>query len=148
MFQLKHPVSLMFQSFICSFSFLFLTVSSFGHYDDSDTLAHAGLFWCFHCPPNSDMDYRIFNVPMWSHATHARTHARTQTHTHTDTHTHHTHTHTHTAHTHTHTTITTTKNNNNKRRRGGGGGHTRQCPHSGTDCWSIIVHTQCRNAWK
>ena len=25
------------------------------HYED-------GLFWCFHNPPNSDMDYRIFNV--------------------------------------------------------------------------------------
>ena len=27
---------------------------------------HAGLFWCFHNPPNSDMGYRIFNVCMWS----------------------------------------------------------------------------------
>ena len=28
-------------------------------------LVHAaGLFWCFHHPPNSDMDYRIFNVCM------------------------------------------------------------------------------------
>ena len=25
-------------------------------------LVHAGLFLCFHSPPNSDMDYRIFNV--------------------------------------------------------------------------------------
>ena len=27
-------------------------------------LVHAGLFWCFHNAPNSDMDYRIFNVRM------------------------------------------------------------------------------------
>ena len=25
-------------------------------------LVHAGLVWCFHNPPNSDKDYRIFNV--------------------------------------------------------------------------------------
>ena len=29
-------------------------------------LVPAGLFCCFHSPPNSDMDYRIFNVHMWS----------------------------------------------------------------------------------
>ena len=29
-------------------------------------LVHAGLFWWFHSPPNSDMDYRIFNMRMWS----------------------------------------------------------------------------------
>ena len=27
---------------------------------------HAGLFWCFHNPPNSDVDCRICNVRMWS----------------------------------------------------------------------------------
>ena len=27
---------------------------------------HAGLFWTFHSLPNSDMDYRIFNMHMWS----------------------------------------------------------------------------------
>ena len=27
---------------------------------------HAGLFGCCPNPPNSDMDYRIFNVRMWS----------------------------------------------------------------------------------
>ena len=25
-------------------------------------LVHARLFWCFHNPPNSDMDYRIFGL--------------------------------------------------------------------------------------
>ena len=29
-------------------------------------LVHAGLFGCFHNPPNSDMDYRILKVDMWS----------------------------------------------------------------------------------
>ena len=28
-------------------------------------LVHAGLFHCFHKAPNSDMDYRIFNVHRW-----------------------------------------------------------------------------------
>ena len=27
-------------------------------------LVHAGLFCCLHSPPNSDVDYRIFNVRM------------------------------------------------------------------------------------
>ena len=26
---------------------------------------HAGLFECFHNPPNNDMDYKIFGVCMW-----------------------------------------------------------------------------------
>ena len=29
-------------------------------------LVHAVLFWCFHNPPNSDTDHRIFNMHMWS----------------------------------------------------------------------------------
>ena len=29
-------------------------------------LVRTGVFWCFHNPPNSDMDYRIFNMQMWS----------------------------------------------------------------------------------
>ena len=33
-------------------------------------LVHAGLFWWFHNPPNSDMDYRIFNVRMCSFCMH------------------------------------------------------------------------------
>ena len=24
------------------------------------------MFWCFHNPSNSDMDYRLFNVGIWS----------------------------------------------------------------------------------
>ena len=35
---------------------------------------HAGLFWCFHYPPHLDMDYRIFNVRMWSFCMHMCTH--------------------------------------------------------------------------
>ena len=34
---------------------------------------HAGLFCCFHSPPNSDMDYRIFNMHMWSFCMHIHT---------------------------------------------------------------------------
>ena len=33
-------------------------------------LVHAGLFWCFQNPPNSDMDYRISNMRMWSFCMH------------------------------------------------------------------------------
>ena len=29
-------------------------------------LVHAGLFWCFHNPLNSDLDYRTFNMCTWS----------------------------------------------------------------------------------
>ena len=36
-------------------------------------LVHAGLFWCFHNPPDSDMDYRIFNVRVWYYLLHAHT---------------------------------------------------------------------------
>ena len=28
-------------------------------------LVHAGLFGCFHKPPNSEVDCRIFNVRVW-----------------------------------------------------------------------------------
>ena len=38
----------------------------------ADTFS-AGLFWCFRNPLNSDRDYRILNVRMWSFCTH--THA-------------------------------------------------------------------------
>ena len=37
-------------------------------------LVHAGLFSRFHNPPNSDIDYRIFNMHMWSFL-HVYTHA-------------------------------------------------------------------------
>ena len=37
------------------------------HSEELLTLSvYAGLFWCFHNPLNSDKDYRIFNVCMWS----------------------------------------------------------------------------------
>ena len=38
-------------------------------------VAHAGLFWCFHNPPNSDTDYRIVNLPplLWSLRMHTHT---------------------------------------------------------------------------
>ena len=32
----------------------------------STLVVHDGLFWCLHNPPNSYLDYRIFNVRMWS----------------------------------------------------------------------------------
>ena len=40
------------------------------HYEDiiKPFLAHAGLFGCFHNPPESDMDYAIFEVSMLSSA--------------------------------------------------------------------------------
>ena len=37
----------------------------------STFLVHAGLFWCFHNPPNSGMHYGLFNVSM-----HVYTHGR------------------------------------------------------------------------
>ena len=37
----------------------------------STLLVHAGLFWCFHNPPNSGMDYGLFNESM-----HVYTHGR------------------------------------------------------------------------
>ena len=36
------------------------------HFETLTLLVHAGLFWCFHNPLNFDMNYRIFNVCMWS----------------------------------------------------------------------------------
>ena len=62
----------------CTYAVLFFFQSSlFLSYDllysvqlqrdeDSDTLVHAGLFWCFHNPLKFNMDYRIFNVRMSS----------------------------------------------------------------------------------
>ena len=38
--------------FVCVFYFIFV----YG------LILHAGLFWCFHNPSNSDTDYRIFNI--------------------------------------------------------------------------------------
>ena len=40
---------------------------------------HAGLFWCFHNPSNSDLDYRIFNMHIYIHVIflHAYTHRGT-----------------------------------------------------------------------
>ena len=45
---------------------IFCIVSNFNILKTVTLLVHAGLFWCFHSPPNSDMDYRIFNMCMWS----------------------------------------------------------------------------------
>ena len=36
------------------------------HYKTLTLLVHAGLFWCFHNPLNSDMGYRIFSMRMRS----------------------------------------------------------------------------------
>ena len=45
----------------------FRIVSNFSSLKSMTLLVHAGLFWCFHRnPPNSDVDYRIFDVRMWS----------------------------------------------------------------------------------
>ena len=47
----------------CWVTFLSYRVSNFNIMKTVTLLVHAaGLFWCFHHPPNSDMDYRIFNV--------------------------------------------------------------------------------------
>ena len=32
--------------------------------ENSDTFSACWLFWCFLTPPNSDVDYRIFNARM------------------------------------------------------------------------------------
>ena len=48
---------------LCFILFFFIcTVSNFNIMKTLTPLMHAGLFWCFHNPPNSDRDYRIFNV--------------------------------------------------------------------------------------
>ena len=45
--------------------FLFLIFRIVSNFNIMKTfLVHVGLFRCFHSPPNSDMDYRIFNVLM------------------------------------------------------------------------------------
>lgn len=49
-----------------SASFCFRIVSVLNVLKTFIHLAHAGLVWCFHSPPNSGMDSRIFNMHMWS----------------------------------------------------------------------------------
>ena len=44
------------------FFFFFRTVSNFNILKTLTLLVHAMFFWCFHNPPNSNMDYRICNV--------------------------------------------------------------------------------------
>ena len=46
----------------CHLHLIFRTVSNFSIMKTLTLLVHAGLFWCFHNPPNSNLDYRIFNV--------------------------------------------------------------------------------------
>ena len=45
------------------FIFFFCKVSNFSNLKTMTLLVYAELLWCFHNLPNSDMDYRIFN--MW-----------------------------------------------------------------------------------
>ena len=40
----------------------FLGAKNFNIVKTVTLLVHAGLFWCFHNLPNSDMDYGIFNM--------------------------------------------------------------------------------------
>ena len=53
-------------------AFLICVVSNFNILKTLTHLVHTGLFWCFHNPPNSDMDHRIFNeyVIFWHVCTH------------------------------------------------------------------------------
>ena len=44
--------------------FFFRVVFNFSIMKTLTLLVHAGLFGCFHSPPNSEMDCRIFNVRM------------------------------------------------------------------------------------
>ena len=46
------------------FHFFFCIVSNVSVLKTLTLLVHAGLFWCFHNPPNCDIDYRIFNMRM------------------------------------------------------------------------------------
>ena len=46
--------------------FFFCVVCNFNIMKTLTLLVQAGLCWCFHNPSNSDMDYRILNVCMWS----------------------------------------------------------------------------------
>ena len=43
--------------------FFFPVVCNFNILKTLTLLVYAGLFCCFHSPPNSDMDYKILNVP-------------------------------------------------------------------------------------
>ena len=69
----KHLIrkSHFFKAFLKAF-FLFCVVSNFNILKTLTHLVHAGLFWCFHNPSNSDMDHRIFNqyVIFWHVCTH------------------------------------------------------------------------------
>ena len=56
------------------FFFFFRIVSNFNMMKTLTLLVHAGLFCCFHSPLNSVMDYRVFNVHMWSFCMHIYTH--------------------------------------------------------------------------
>ena len=50
---------------VCANSTIYVSYSvQLQHYEGCDTILHAGLFWCFHNPRNSDMDNRIVNVRM------------------------------------------------------------------------------------
>ena len=42
--------------------FFFRRVSIFNILKTLTLQVHAGLFWCFHNPPNSDMDYRVLSL--------------------------------------------------------------------------------------
>ena len=46
--------------------FFFRIVSNFNTLKILTFFVHAGLFWSFHNQPKCNIDYRIFNVPMWS----------------------------------------------------------------------------------
>ena len=46
------------------FFFFFRIASNSNILKTLTRLVHAWLFWCFHNPPNSNMDYRIFHVRM------------------------------------------------------------------------------------
>ena len=51
-----------FHSSCFFFFFFFPIVSKFNMMKTPTLLVPVGLFWCFHSPPNSDMDPSIFNV--------------------------------------------------------------------------------------
>ena len=60
--KLKQPQRAECDPLMKPFFLFFCIVSNFNIIKTLTLLVHAGLFQCFHSPPNSDMDYRIFKM--------------------------------------------------------------------------------------
>ena len=54
--------SIMYDNIFDTLNLLLLYNVKLQHSEESTFLAHAGLFWGVHNPPNSELDKRIFNI--------------------------------------------------------------------------------------